>query len=425
MADYLHQELVRSLSNDDPSLLGPDYPGPLAQRLRAGRDLRASLAGAAIAAAKVVSRPPSELKGRRERLRERRLCRRRQQASRLLQTFSETGRLRGLPGGSLPGVVPPVGGSRERARSGLAHEAAVSGYRQSRAAGGRGAPGREPSGQGAPSAERELGRIAAAQRRTASRRSYDALGDGANAAVHYQKIYFKYPASAAEKEAAAGLERLREQLGDKYPPAMSADMFERADLLIQAKDYGRARKELETWASQFGGEDRELARVRFGAAGFLANETGTACAYLRSLASGAGEAEAERLYYLAECARHDDSDDAIAAALATLERDHARSPWRLKTLVRAGNRYLVRNQPARYAPYYRACYASFPSEVQAAHCHWKVAWSTYLARRADARAMLREHFKTSRLPITHRRRFISWRAYWRLPATPARPRRST
>jgi hypothetical protein len=30
MADYLHQELVRSLTNDDPSLLGPDYPGPLA-----------------------------------------------------------------------------------------------------------------------------------------------------------------------------------------------------------------------------------------------------------------------------------------------------------------------------------------------------------------------------------------------------------
>ena len=30
MADYLHQEFVRSLSNDDPSLLGPDYPGPLA-----------------------------------------------------------------------------------------------------------------------------------------------------------------------------------------------------------------------------------------------------------------------------------------------------------------------------------------------------------------------------------------------------------
>jgi hypothetical protein len=29
MVDYLHQELVRTLANDDVQLLGPDYPGPL------------------------------------------------------------------------------------------------------------------------------------------------------------------------------------------------------------------------------------------------------------------------------------------------------------------------------------------------------------------------------------------------------------
>lgn len=29
MVDYLHQELVRTLANDDPALLGPTYPGPL------------------------------------------------------------------------------------------------------------------------------------------------------------------------------------------------------------------------------------------------------------------------------------------------------------------------------------------------------------------------------------------------------------
>ncbi len=224
-------------------------------------------------------------------------------------------------------------------------------------------------------------------------KSFEALGDGAVAAVHYQKVYFKYPASTAETEAAAGLERLREQLGNNYPPAMSADMFERAGLLIKAQDYERARQELEAWASQFGGEDRELARVRIGEAGFLANETGTACAYLRSLAASTGETEAERLYYLAECARRDDSDDAIAGVLATLEHDHPRSPWRLKALVRAGNRYLVRNQPALYARPYRACYASFPSAPQAAYCHWKVTWSAYLGRRAEAGAMLREHLE--------------------------------
>jgi hypothetical protein len=29
MVDYFHLELVRTLANDDPALLGPDYPGPL------------------------------------------------------------------------------------------------------------------------------------------------------------------------------------------------------------------------------------------------------------------------------------------------------------------------------------------------------------------------------------------------------------
>lgn len=28
-ADYLHEELVRSLAHEDPRLLGPEYPGPL------------------------------------------------------------------------------------------------------------------------------------------------------------------------------------------------------------------------------------------------------------------------------------------------------------------------------------------------------------------------------------------------------------
>jgi hypothetical protein len=30
MPDYLHEELVRVLAQDDETLLGPDYPGPLA-----------------------------------------------------------------------------------------------------------------------------------------------------------------------------------------------------------------------------------------------------------------------------------------------------------------------------------------------------------------------------------------------------------
>jgi len=222
-------------------------------------------------------------------------------------------------------------------------------------------------------------------------KSFDAQGDGASAAVHYQRVYFGYPGTPAEKEADEALSRLRDQLGDKYPPVLPPDVFERADRLVKAKDYGRARLELNAWAAKFAGEDRELATVRANAAGFLAGNTSEACEALRTLKVAGEEADAERLYHVAECARREDSDEALAVALAALERNHAQSQWRLKALVSAGNRHLVRNEPERYMPYYRACYTSFPDSAEAAYCHWKVAWNLHLGRRGDAPAMLREH----------------------------------
>jgi soluble lytic murein transglycosylase len=222
-------------------------------------------------------------------------------------------------------------------------------------------------------------------------KSFDAQGDGASAAVHYQRVYFGYPETPAEKEADRALNRLRDQLGDKYPPVLPPDVFERGDRLIKAKDYGRARQELNAWAAQFAGEDRELARVRADAAGFLAGDTREACEALRTLKVAGDEADAERLYRVAECARREDSDEALAGALNALERNHAQSQWRLKALVSAGNRHLVRNEPERYAPYFRSCYTSFPDSTEAAYCHWKVAWSLHLGRRGEAADMLREH----------------------------------
>ncbi|MCE5307603.1 MAG: lytic transglycosylase domain-containing protein [Acidobacteriales bacterium] len=222
-------------------------------------------------------------------------------------------------------------------------------------------------------------------------KSFDAQGDGASAAVHYQRVYFGYPGTTAEKEADKALSRLRDHLGDKYPPVLPPDVFERADRLINAKDYDRARQELNSWAAQFAGEDRELAEVRAAAAGFLAGSAREACEALRTLKVTGEDADAERLYHVTECARREDSDDALAGAMAYLERNHAQSQWRLKALVSVGNRHLVRNEPERYTPYYRACYTSFPDSTEAAHCHWKVTWSLHLGQRADASAMMREH----------------------------------
>jgi len=84
------------------------------------------------------------------------------------------------------------------------------------------------------------------------------------------------------------------------------------------------------------------------------------------------------------------NESAMMAALDTLARQYAASPWRLKAMLAAANRFLVANQSASYEPLYRACYESFPSDPEAPYCHWKVTWVAYLHRRKDAADLLRE-----------------------------------
>ena len=167
-------------------------------------------------------------------------------------------------------------------------------------------------------------------------------------------------------------------------------MFQRAEKLSQAGDYRRARIEYEAMLTSAAGNDREVARVRLGVLDFLAYQTDSAYRYLSGLNLSSAEADSERLYYILECARRQDRDDLVLDCIKRLER-YPQSPWRLKALFSAGNRYLLDNRTDQYVPIYRACYESFPDQPQADYCHWKVTWYSYLNRRPDAGEMLREH----------------------------------
>ncbi|HEX8984856.1 MAG TPA: transglycosylase SLT domain-containing protein [Bryobacteraceae bacterium] len=221
---------------------------------------------------------------------------------------------------------------------------------------------------------------------------YRASSDLASAAVYYQRVYYLYPASGEAEQASAMLSELKRALGDLYPPPTSDFLFQRADKLAQAGDYRRARAEYEAMLSSAAGADRDVARVRIGVLDFLAYQTDSAYRYLSGLNVPAPEADAERLYYLLECARRQDRDDLIVDSLKRIDR-YRRSPWRLKALYSAGNRYLVENRANDYVPLYRACYEGYPDQPQADYCHWKVTWSTYLRRLPEAAEMLREHLE--------------------------------
>ncbi len=221
--------------------------------------------------------------------------------------------------------------------------------------------------------------------------AYQASQDLPNAALYYQRVYYLYPASDAASTASTALAALRESMGASFPPATSAQMMERGDRWIASKEYTQARAEFETLATQLAGLEHDQALVRMGEADYLGRNTSGAYRYLQSLELEPSEADAERLYYLAECRRRLNDDDGMLETVRLLDKQYPQSPWRLKALVAAANRFVLLNQPDKYVPLFRTAYQKFPADPQAAYCHWKVAFSAHMSRRKDATELLREH----------------------------------
>jgi len=220
---------------------------------------------------------------------------------------------------------------------------------------------------------------------------YRAANDLVHAAEFYQRVYYQYPTGEAATRAGAALLVLRDTMGDAYPPALPRLMLRRPDRLMEARQYALARPEYRSLADRVAGLERDQARVRIGEADLLKGSTKVACTYLRSLELGESEADAERLYELSECARRQGDDGEMIAAVERLGRQYPKSPWRLKALVSAANRYLLVNRPDDYLPLYQAAYQGFPADAAAGLCHWKVTFHAYLHGQADAGDLLREH----------------------------------
>ena len=222
---------------------------------------------------------------------------------------------------------------------------------------------------------------------------YQAANLLAQAAEFYQKVYYHYLSGAAALRAAAAMITLKDTMGGAYPPPGAAQRLHRADRLMEAKEYAQARREYQAVAAEAGGVERDQALVRIGAADFLDGKTPLAWRYLRDLAVEESAAGAERLYYLAECARRRNDDAEMMSAVGQLAARYPQSPWRLKALMSAANRYLLLNRPQDYVPLYQAVYQDFPTAAPAALSHWKVTFQAYLHDAADASHLLREHLR--------------------------------
>jgi soluble lytic murein transglycosylase len=223
--------------------------------------------------------------------------------------------------------------------------------------------------------------------------AFAAAGDPISAVVYHQRVYYGYPLSPEASQSDAELKKLRDALGEKYPPAMPNAMLGRAVKLMEAKQYAKARAELETLVPQLGGAEQDLARVRISVADYNLKDTARAHSALASLEVSTPDADAERLHYLLLCAQRLKNQDEVQSTLERLGRLYPNSKWRLESLIASANHSLIENQMNTYEPVYRACYESFPKDPQAAGCHWKVTWGHYMRRQADAADMLRAHLR--------------------------------
>jgi soluble lytic murein transglycosylase len=217
--------------------------------------------------------------------------------------------------------------------------------------------------------------------------------DLVSAAACYQRVYYRRPLSPAAAAAGEALARLKLALGASYPSPSPHSMLERATKLLEGGAYALAQRELESLAPLLSSPDRDLALVEAGVARYRLRQDSAATSYFQSLRLASPEADAQRLYYLVECARRLKNPGILHAALDQLAKRYPTSDWRLRAIIAAANYYLLQNDAASYTPLFQACYQSFPDSDQAAGCHWKVAFAGYLRDRAAAVAQFEQHLR--------------------------------
>jgi len=222
---------------------------------------------------------------------------------------------------------------------------------------------------------------------------YQAANDLPRAAEFYQRVYYQYLTGDAATQAAAALVTLRDTMGAAYPRPLPQQLLHRADRLMEIHEYDKARSEYAALVAGPPVLEAEEARVRMGEADYSRGKAAVAAAYLRNLELTAPEADAERSYYLEECARQMGDDEAMMAAVTRLSGRYPKSPWRLRAVVSAANRYLLVNRADAYVPLYRTACQDFPDDPGAGSYHWKVAFRAYLDGQSGAPDLLREHLR--------------------------------
>ncbi|MCB1021529.1 MAG: transglycosylase SLT domain-containing protein [Acidobacteria bacterium] len=221
----------------------------------------------------------------------------------------------------------------------------------------------------------------------------DLDGKNAEAVELYRRAYYFYPFSEDAKQAEERLDELRGRMGSAYPEAAIEWRLKRADALFTGARYGDAAQEYGFAIPGLRGKERERAQVRQGAANYRQVHTTSAYSELVNLKVSDPELDAERIYFLGECARRKKQISEFERRAEELKAKYPQSPWYEEALFSLGNYYLLENDTAKYRAYYERAAREFPKGSFADKAHWKVCWRAYLDGDPRTRSLLEEHVR--------------------------------
>lgn len=207
----------------------------------------------------------------------------------------------------------------------------------------------------------------------------------------YRRAYYFWPFSDQADVSEARLDGLRKRLGSRYPDAPAQWRLARGDALFKGRSYTKAASEYARAWPGVNGDEQQRAKVRLGAAQYRALQTTAADQWLRTIEVSDPELQAERLYFLGECARRKGRIRDFQSRAEELASQHPNSPWTEEAFFSLGNYYLIQNDEATSRQWYERAARTFPRGQYAEKAHWKVCWRAYLDGDPRARDLFEEH----------------------------------
>ncbi len=218
-------------------------------------------------------------------------------------------------------------------------------------------------------------------------------GNPSYAAIDFQRVYDLFPLKPAARDAAEGIDRMRQALGPRFPEAPVADRIARADILFRHRRWRDARLAWLRLGDSLVGVERQRADLRVAECDArLLRLAGP----LEGLTLTDPALDAERWLAIFNLAwdRKDEAgmQSAVNQVLA-LAAHGAPAELADRALFDQGNYFWAHVERDQAVPYYRQLLARAPFGPDAATAHWRIAWTAYLEKDPQAAALLREQIE--------------------------------